>query len=54
MYPFGAYVQAKDEPNPYNTMASWTIDCLYLQLVLDNVQGGHELYNLHSNVLLLD
>ncbi len=52
MYPFGAFMQAKDEPNPYNTMASRTIDCIYLRPVLDNVQGGHELYNLGSKQVI--
>ncbi len=46
--PFGAYVLAKDEPTPYNSIASRTVDCLYLQPVLEIVQGGHELYNLNT------
>ncbi len=46
MHPFGSFVQAKDESNPLNSMASRTMDCIDIQPVLDNVQGGHELINL--------
>ena len=48
LYPFGAFVQARDEPNPLNTMASHSLDCIYLRPVLDNVQGGHEVFNLQT------
>ena len=52
LYPFGAFVQAKDEPNPLNTMASRTLDCIYLCPVTDNAQGGHELFNLTSKHII--
>jgi len=43
--PFGAYVQAHEEPSPTNTQHPRTIDCIYLRY-LSNKQGGHELLNL--------
>jgi hypothetical protein len=47
--PFGAYVQANHETNQTNPNAARTIDAIYLQLAL-NMQGGHELYDLNSNL----
>jgi hypothetical protein len=44
--PFGAYVQANNEPNPTNTNAP-TIDCIYLR-PFPNLQGGHDLINLKT------
>ena len=43
--PFGQYVQANDEPNPTNTNAPRTLDCIYLRPT-NNIQGGHELMDL--------
>ena len=40
-----SYVQAHDEPNPTNSQAPRSIDCIYLR-PLSNAQGGHELLNL--------
>jgi hypothetical protein len=45
--PFGAYVQANNEPNPTNTNAPRTIDCIYLR-PFPNIQGGHELMDLKT------
>ena len=45
--PFGAYVQASNEPQPTNTNAPRTIDCIYLRPTR-NKQGGHELMDLMS------
>ena len=45
--PFGTYVQAHQEPNPTNAQHPRTLDCIYLRYV-DNLQGGHELLNLHT------
>ena len=45
--PFGAYVQANNEPSPTNTNAPRTIDCIYLR-PFPNLQGGHELMDLRS------
>jgi hypothetical protein len=45
--PFGAYVQANNEPTPTNTNAPRTIDCIYLRS-FPNIQGGHELMDLRT------
>jgi hypothetical protein len=45
--PFGAYVQANDEPDPLNTPQACTLDAIYLR-PMTNIQGGHELMNLHN------
>jgi hypothetical protein len=46
--PFGgAYVQANDEPDPLNTPHARTLDAIYLH-PMNNIQGGHELMNLHN------
>jgi Reverse transcriptase (RNA-dependent DNA polymerase) len=45
--PFGAYVQAHDEPNIKNTQQPRTIDCVYLRYT-DNYQGGHQLLDLNT------
>jgi hypothetical protein len=47
-YAFGTYVQAHDEPDPSNTTAPHTLDCIYLQYS-DNEQGGHDLLHLQTN-----
>jgi hypothetical protein len=46
-FPFGAYVQANNEPQPTNTNAPRTIDCIYLR-PFPNLQGGHEVMDLRS------
>jgi hypothetical protein len=43
--PFGAYVQANNEPNPTNTNAP-TIDCIYFRPFANIQGGGHELMDL--------
>jgi hypothetical protein len=51
-YAFGAYVvQAHDEPDPSNTSAPHTLDCIYLQYN-DNEQGGHDLLHLQMNCMI--
>lgn len=50
-YAFGAYVQAHEEPNPSNTNAPRTLDCIYLRYN-DNLQGGHQLLHLPTNSLI--
>ena len=47
-YSFGTYVQAHDEPDPSNTNAPHTLDCIYLRNN-DNAQGGHDLLYLQMN-----
>ena len=49
--PFGAYVQANQENTPTNTNAPRTIDAIYLR-PLDNKQGGHELMNLQTGMVI--
>ena len=48
---FGSYVQAVQENNPMNTNAPRTLDCIYLR-PLQNVQGGHELLNLTTGLVI--
>ena len=52
--PFGSYVQARHEANPYNTAAPRTLDCIYLRPTY-SPHGGHELlaqvYDLQDNQL---
>ena len=47
-FTFGEYVQAHDEPNPTNTNAPRSLDCIYLRPT-GNRQGGHELLHLQTN-----
>jgi hypothetical protein len=49
--PFGAYVQANQENLPTNTQAPRTIDAIYLRL-MTNKQGGHELMNLQTGMMI--
>ena len=51
-YSFGTYVQAHDEPQPSNTNAPRSLDCIYLRYN-SNHQGGHELLHLPTNVVIL-
>jgi hypothetical protein len=46
--PFGAYVQARTEPDPRNTQQPRTLDCIYRRYT-DNDQGGHHLLDLRTN-----
>jgi hypothetical protein len=46
-FPLGVYVQANIEPNPTNTNAPHTIDCIYLR-PFPNLQEGHEVMNLRT------
>ena len=50
-YSFGTYVQAHDKPNPSNTNAPRTLDCIYLWNS-DNEQGGHDLLHLQMNRMI--
>jgi hypothetical protein len=50
-YAFGTYVQAHDEPDPSNTKAPHTLDCIYLRYN-DNEQGGHDLLHLQTNRMI--
>jgi hypothetical protein len=45
--PFGAYVQAHNEPNFKNSQQPRAIDCIYLRYI-DNIQGGHHLLDLNT------
>jgi len=49
--PFGAFVQANQENDPTNTQAPRTIDAIYLR-PLSNIQGGHELMNLATGMVI--
>jgi hypothetical protein len=49
--PFGAYVQANQENDPTNTQSPRTIDAIYLR-PMNNKQGGHELMNLHTGLVI--
>ena len=51
-YSFGTYVQAHDEPQPSNTNAPRSLDCIYLRYN-SNHQGGHELLHLPTNAVIL-
>jgi hypothetical protein len=46
LFPILGFVQAHDEPVPANTLQPRTLDCIYLRPATNNVQGGHEVYNL--------
>jgi hypothetical protein len=48
-YAFGTYVQAHDKPDPSNTNAPRTLDCIYLQY---NKQGGCDLLYLQTNRMI--
>jgi hypothetical protein len=50
--PFGAYVQANHETNQRNSNAARTLDAIYLRPAI-NMQGGHELYDLNSNRVII-
>ncbi|KAG7373398.1 reverse transcriptase RNA-dependent DNA polymerase [Nitzschia inconspicua] len=47
----GSFVQAVNEPDPSNTNAPRTLDCIYLRYT-DNDQGGHELLHLATNRII--
>jgi hypothetical protein len=50
-FSIGMYVQAHDEPDPSNTNAPRTLDCIYLRYN-DNHQGGHDLLHIPTNHLI--
>jgi hypothetical protein len=50
-YAFGTYVQAHDEPDPSNTNAPRTLDCIYLRYN-DNEQGCHDLLHFQMNRMI--
>ena len=49
--PFGAYVQACNEPSPTNSQLPRTIDAIYLR-PLNNIQGGHEVMDLNTGKVI--
>jgi hypothetical protein len=49
--PFGAYIQANQENDPTNTLAPRTIDAIYLR-PMNNLQGGHEIMNLRTGLMI--
>ena len=51
-YAFGTFVQGHDEPQPRNTNAARTLDCIYLRYH-DSHQGGHKLLHLPTNAIVL-
>ena len=50
-YSFGSFVEASNEPNPTNTTAPHTLDCIYL-CYNDADQGGHECLHLPTNRII--
>jgi hypothetical protein len=50
-YPTGIYVQAHNEPDPKNTNAPRTLDCIYLRYN-DADQGGHVCLHLATNRII--
>lgn len=50
-YAMGTYVQAHDEPKHSSTNAPRSLDCIYLRYK-DNLQGGHELLHLSTNLII--
>ena len=51
LYTFGEYVLGHNEPNPSNTEEARALDCIYLRPT-SNMQGGNELYRLHTNSVI--
>ena len=49
--PFGAYVQACNEPSPTNSQLPRTLDAIYLR-PLNNIQGGHEVMDLNTGKVI--
>ena len=49
--PFGTYVRAPHEANPYNTMAPRALDCIYMH-PLYTAHGGHEFYHIPTGKLI--
>ena len=49
--PFGAYVQAHNQPTYTNSNAPCTLDAIYLRPA-QNMQGGHELMDLTSGLVI--
>ena len=49
--PFGAYVQANHETNQTDSNVNRTLDAIYLHPTR-NQQGGHELMDLNSGLLI--
>ena len=49
--PFGAYVQGGHETNPTNNNTTRSVDAIYLK-PSDNFQGGHQLMDLNSGLLI--
>ena len=47
LYSFGTYCMGPHEANPYNTVATRALDCLYIGPT-NHVHGGHILYHIQS------
>ena len=47
-FTFGMYVQAHNEPDPSNTNAPRSLDCIYLRPT-SSAQGGHDCLHLQTN-----
>ena len=50
--PFGACVQVNRENVSKNTNAPQTIDCIFLHLFKQNIQGVHELLDLNLGFVI--
>ena len=50
-YSFGSFVEAAHDPNPKNTNAPRTLDCIYLRYH-ENDQGGHQCLHLQTNRII--
>ena len=48
---FGTYVQVNNDPQPTNTNAPRTLDCIYLRYT-GNTQGGHDCLHLPTNRII--
>ena len=50
-YAFGSYVQVNNDPDPTNTNAPRTLDCIYLRST-GQQQGGHDCLHLPTNRII--
>jgi hypothetical protein len=51
LIPFGSYVQAHNEPEPFNSQLPRRLDCIYLRY-MNNKQGGHALLDLRTGSII--
>ena len=47
-FSFESYIQVNAEADIKNESKGRTLDCIYLNPVMNSLQGGHELSNLHT------